>query len=133
MAVLRRRQLAVGSTGTVSQGLHLEKGNAVAIRTAPHFLTDHVKMLVQNSYCDLTLDGVATSHGNGQRHVQPVKQHGASRSKAPPSRLRGGVAFDVYSFGSYTGANVTVIESHALRQDRNRRGLGRRNELHGLI
>ncbi|MDD5823722.1 MAG: hypothetical protein PUD55_04840, partial [Firmicutes bacterium] len=50
---------AVGSTGTVSQGFHLEAGNTVTIKNGTITSdTAEVKMLIQN-YCNLTLTDVA--------------------------------------------------------------------------
>ena len=59
---------AVGSTGTQSQALHLEKGNTVTIKNGTIKTTNpaEITMLVQN-YCDLTLDGVVLDYVDSGR------------------------------------------------------------------
>ena len=56
---------AVGSTGTATQALHLEKGNTVTVKNGKitSTATSGVKMLVQN-YCDLTLEDVVLDGTN---------------------------------------------------------------------
>ena len=55
---------AVGSTGTESQGFHLEKGNTVTLKNGSIDVADdsqNTQMLIQN-YCDLTLENLSL-HG----------------------------------------------------------------------
>lgn len=51
---------AVGSTGTETQGFHLEKGNTVVLKNGAVKVSEssqNTKMLIQN-YCDLTLENI---------------------------------------------------------------------------
>ena len=51
---------AVGSTGTETQGFHLEKGNTVVLKNGAVKVSEssqNTRMLIQN-YCDLTLENI---------------------------------------------------------------------------
>lgn len=111
-------QAPVGSTGTESQGLHLEKGNAVTIKngTITSVAESGVQMLIQN-YCTLTLDGVTLDgsnlDGTGTAYTLSnnfgkVVVKGNSTIKA---RATKGVAFDLWygmSAAYDDGITVTV-------------------------
>lgn len=101
----------VGSSGTETNGFQLLQGSTVTF-TNGTLTSETAQILIQN-YCNLTLDGVtvdgtslagakyAVSNNNGEVRIKNSVIKAAD----------GGVAFDVYSFGSYTGANVTVENS----------------------
>lgn len=62
---------AVGSTGTESQGFHLEKGNKVTLQNGVIAVSDDstkTKMLIQN-YCDLTLNNLTLKGGNITQYI----------------------------------------------------------------
>ena len=94
----------VGSEGTKTNGVQLLKDNTVTMTNGTLYSTQ-AKLLIQN-YCNLTLDKMtlnasgayASSNNNGTVVIQDTIINAAS----------GQCAFDVYSFGSYTGANVTI-------------------------
>ena len=109
----------VGSEGTVSQSMHFEKGNAVAIMDGTiTCLNNSASMLVQN-YCDLTLDNVTLDGrnlvGNGTAYTLSnnfgtiVIKNGSKII----ARTEKGVAFDLWygmnGQGAYDeGISVTV-------------------------
>lgn len=107
---------AVGSTGYESQGFHFEKGCVITIQNGTLNAKEGtgVKMLIQN-YCDLTLNDVtvdgANLAGSGVKYTMSNNNGEVRIKNSVIKAADGGVAFDVYSFGSYTGANVTVENS----------------------
>ena len=111
---------AVGSTGTETQGFHLEwSGNGDAnhnvtlkngtIEAAKG--TQNVKMLVQN-YCNLTLDNMVLDGTNLQGSKPYTMSNNCGNVVIKDTTItaaKNGVAFDVYGgFGSYGDVTVTV-------------------------
>ena len=111
---------AVGSTGTETQGFHLEwSGNGDAnhnvtlkngtIEAAKG--TQNVKMLVQN-YCNLTLDNMVLDGTNLQDSKPYTMSNNCGNVTIKDTIITAadnGVAFDVYGgFGSYGDVTVTV-------------------------
>jgi hypothetical protein len=104
---------AVGSPGTTTQALHLEKNNTVTVKNGKITSTPDsgVKMLVQN-YSNLTLDNVildGSNLGEGQYTLSNNSGvssiSGATSIIAPPK----GIAFDVCSgWGGYTSCVVNL-------------------------
>lgn len=111
---------AVGSTGTETQGFHLEwSGNG----DANHKVTlkngkieaakgsTNVKMLVQN-YCNLTLDNMVLDGTNLQGSMPYTMSNNCGNVVIKDTTItaaKNGVAFDVYGgFGSYGDVTVTV-------------------------
>ena len=111
---------AVGSTGTETQGFHLEwSGNG----DANHMVTlkngkieaakgsTNVKMLVQN-YCNLTLDNMVLDGTNLQGSKPYTMSNNCGNVVIKDTTItaaKNGVAFDVYGgFGSYGDVTVTV-------------------------
>ena len=111
---------AVGSTGTETQGFHLEwSGNG----DANHKVTlkngkieaakgsTNVKMLVQN-YCNLTLDNMVLDGTNLQGSKPYTMSNNCGNVVIKDTTItaaKNGVAFDVYGgFGSYGDVTVTV-------------------------
>ena len=111
---------AVGSTGTETQGFHLEwSGNG----DANHNVTlkngtieaakgsTNVKMLVMN-YCDLTLDNMVLDGTNLQGSKPYTMSNNCGNVVIKDTTItaaKNGVAFDVYGgFGSYGDVTVTV-------------------------
>ena len=104
---------AVGSTGTATQALHLEKNNTVTVKNGTITSTPDsgVKMLVQN-YSSLTLTDVildGSNLGEGQYTLSNNSGvssiSGATSIIAPPK----GIAFDVCSgWGGYTSCTVNL-------------------------
>jgi len=110
---------AVGSTGTVTQAVHLEKGSDITIIngtiTSDGSETGNVKMLVQN-YSDLTLknvtlDGSKLLNAGTGRYVLSNNNGTITIDELCKFiTTSGDIAFDVYDYvsGGYTGVNVTV-------------------------
>lgn len=62
---------AVGSSGTESQGFHLEKGNTVVLKNGKIAVADSSQktiMLIQN-YCDLTLEDLTLEGGTKTKYI----------------------------------------------------------------
>ena len=112
---------AVGSTGTQSQALHLEKNNNITIKNGTLKLgaaASGIYMLIQN-YCNLTLEDV-TVDGTGMRssdytlsnNCGEVNLTGATSIIAPS----GGYAFDACVTNYYpAGTKVTVNTTGAIK------------------
>ena len=104
----------VGSSGTETQGFHLEKGKAVTVKNGT--LTskgDKVLMLVQN-YCDLTLDNVTLNGTNlpgTGRYVMSNNSGTVSINNSTITAKSGDFAFDSCKYGNYTAPTVTVTGS----------------------
>ena len=106
---------AVGSVGTQSQALHLEKGNTVTIKNGTICAdSNNVLMLVQN-YCNLTLDSVSLDATKGTNKVDYVLSNNCGDINITGSTnivaKSGGKAFDLYywpSNGYAEGVNVTI-------------------------
>lgn len=105
-----------GSTGTVSQYFHLEKGTADG--TAVNFKNGSIvvpetiagKMLIQN-YCKLTLDGVTLTGNANCSYIVSNNNGFCNINKSTINAAVGKCAFDVYSYSSYDGAEVNVTNS----------------------
>lgn len=105
-----------GSTGTVSQYFHLEKGTAD--RTAVNFKNGSIvvpetiagKMLIQN-YCSLTLDGVTLTGNANCSYIVSNNNGICNINNSTINAADGKCAFDVYSYSSYDGAKVNVTNS----------------------
>lgn len=105
---------AVGSTGTVSQALHLEKGNTVVLKDGT-ITSDSpsVLMLVQN-YSDLTLDHVTLDGTNlpgSHRYVLSNNNGNVVIKDSHIIAKSGDIAFDVCRYASYPSVSVTVKDS----------------------
>ena len=108
----------VGSPGTESQAVHLEKGHTVILQNGKLEVgsTSHpnFKWGIQN-YCDLTLENMVIDGSNlhdskpytmSNNHGNVVIKHSTIIAK------EGGIAFDVYYSESYKeGIRVTVTDS----------------------
>ena len=111
---------SVGSAGTETQGLHLEKGNTIEIKNGTISVAsgaENVKMLIQN-YCDLTLDGVTLDGtnlpGEVKRYVLSNNNGNVTIKNSTIIARDGDAAFDAdYNFGypGYGELNVTVENS----------------------
>ena len=105
-----------GSTGTVSQYFHLEKGTADG--TAVNFKNGSIvvpetiagKMLIQN-YCKLTLDGVTLTGNANCSYIVSNNNGICNINNSTINAADGKCAFDVYSYSSYDGAKVNVTNS----------------------
>ena len=105
-----------GSTGTVSQYFHLEKGTADG--TAVNFKNGSIvvpetiagKMLIQN-YCKLTLDGVTLTGNANCSYIVSNNNGFCNINNSTINAAVGKCAFDVYSYSSYDGAEVNVTNS----------------------
>lgn len=105
-----------GSTGTVSQYFHLEKGTADG--TAVNFKNGSIvvpetiagKMLIQN-YCMLTLDGVTLTGNANCSYIVSNNNGICNINNSTINAAVGKCAFDVYSYSSYDGAKVNVTNS----------------------
>lgn len=103
---------AVGSTGTATQALHLEKDNSIIIRngTITSTATSGVKMLVQN-YCNLTLVNVTLDGSNVPGSAPYTLSNNCGVVVIEDSTIiakDGAFAFDVCGFSSYPGVSVIV-------------------------
>lgn len=111
---------AVGSTGTETQGFHLEwsgKGDAnhnVTLKNGTIEAakgTKNVKMLVQN-YCNLTLENVVLDGANLAGNQAYTMSNNCGNVVIKDTTIiakENGVAFDVYGgFGNYGDVGVTV-------------------------
>lgn len=101
----------VGSSGTETNGFQLLQGSTVTF-TNGTLTSETAQILIQN-YCNLTLDGVTVDGTSlaGAKYAVSNNNGNVLIKNSVIKAADGGVAFDVYSFGSYTGANVTVENS----------------------
>ena len=104
----------VGSTGTVSQSIHLEKGNTVVFKNGTiNCQADSAQMLIQN-YCNLTLDGVTLDGTNLKGSKYTLSNNFGTVVIKGNSKIiaaENGVAFDLWygMFAQYDeGLSVTV-------------------------
>lgn len=98
-----------GSTGTVSQYFHLEKDATVTFKNGT-LVTENRgsgKMLFQN-YCILTLDRVTVLGGTACEYVISNNNGECNIINSTVTAAEDCCAFDVYSFASYEGVEVTV-------------------------
>lgn len=111
---------AVGSTGTETQGFHLEwsgKGDAnhnVTLKNGTIEAakgTKNVKMLVQN-YCNLTLENMVLDGANLAENQAYTMSNNCGNVVIKDTTIiakENGVAFDVYGgFGNYSDVGVTI-------------------------
>ena len=111
---------AVGSTGTETQGFHLEwsgKGDAnhnVTLKNGTIEAakgTKNVKMLVQN-YCNLTLENMVLDGANLAENQAYTMSNNCGNVVIKDTTIiakENGVAFDVYGgFGNYGDVGVTI-------------------------
>lgn len=111
---------AVGSTGTATQGFHLEwsgKGDAnhnVTLKNGTIEAakgTKNVKMLVQN-YCNLTLENMVLDGANLAENQAYTMSNNCGNVLIKDTTIiakENGVAFDVYGgFGNYSDVGVTI-------------------------
>lgn len=111
---------AVGSTGTETQGFHLEwsgKGDAnhnVTLKNGTIEAakgTKNVKMLVQN-YCNLTLENMVLNGANLAENQAYTMSNNCGNVVIKDTTIiakENGVAFDVYGgFGNYSDVGVTI-------------------------
>ena len=96
---------AVGSTGTATQGLHLEKGNAITLKNGTLTSSSNdVRMLIQN-YCDLTLENVTLDGTNLPGAAPYTLSNNAGEVTIGAGTVinakDGGIAFDVCSTNYY--------------------------------
>lgn len=105
-----------GSTGTVSQYFHLEKGTAdgteVNFKNGSIVVPETIagKMLIQN-YCTLTLDGVTLTGNANCSYIVSNNNGICNINNSTINAADGKCAFDVYSYSSYYGAIVNVTNS----------------------
>lgn len=105
-----------GSTGTVSQYFHLEKGTAdgteVNFKNGSIVVPETIagKMLIQN-YCKLTLDGVTLTGNANCSYIVSNNNGFCNINNSTINAAVGKCAFDVYSYSSYDGAEVNVTNS----------------------
>lgn len=106
-----------GSTGTVSQSFHLEKGKSITLKNGK--LTSSIsdaRMLIQN-YCDLTLDNMVLDATEGNNSIDYVLSNNCGITLIKDSTIiakEGGHAFDACwapKKGYPEGAQVTVNNS----------------------
>lgn len=99
----------VGSAGTVSQYFHLEKDAAVTFANGTIAPEDGAAglMMVQN-YCDLTLDRVTLQGNESCSYVLSNNNGTCNIVDSKILAAENNCAFDVYSFSSYEGVEVTV-------------------------
>ena len=112
------KEPAVGSSGTQNQAFHLEKGISITLKNGTLTVaagTTNTRMVIQN-YCDLTLESMTVDGTNlglqNTSYYTMSNNNGTVLIKNSTITAKdGSVAFDVYSFSKYTGANVTVTDS----------------------
>ena len=98
-----------GSTGTETQAFQLLKDSTIVFRNGTITSTT-AKMLIQN-YSNLTLDRMTLDGTRlvGEKPYTLSTNNGATTINGTTINAKeGGWAFDVCSFGSYTGNSVTV-------------------------
>lgn len=110
----------VGSTGTVTQTVHLEKDRTVTLKNGTLDVAQGpnvFKMGIQN-YCDLTLDNMVVDgtnlSGDGPYYTMSNNHGDITINNSTIIAKKGGVAFDVYYWpeGGYDdGVSVTVNNS----------------------
>ena len=99
----------VGSPGTTNNGFQLLKDSTIVFKNGT-LTSSKVLMLIQN-YANLTLDNMVLDGRElaAEKVYTLSNNHGNVTIKDTTIYAKStGVAFDVYSFGSYTGANVTL-------------------------
>ena len=102
----------VGSSGTKSQAMHLEKGAAVTLRNGTLKAGGEVRMLVQN-YCDLTLDSFSLDT-NGKKIYALSNNCGDTLITGESNITSGAAAFDLWynlQGGYHEGVTVTFDEN----------------------
>ena len=108
----------VGSEKTENQVFHLEKGISITLKNGTLGATEganNTRMVIQN-YCDLTLDsmtldGTYLGYPNTSYYTMSNNNGTVIIKDSTIIAKDGWFAFDVYSFSTYTGANVTVQNS----------------------
>lgn len=103
----------VGSSGTVSQSFHLEKGNTVTLTNGK--ITSNLSIMLIQNYCNLTLDGIIL---DGKETNTYVVSNNFGKTvitgKTEIIAAEGKVAFDVYyglSESYFEGVTVCIDEN----------------------
>ena len=101
-----------GSSSTKNQCFQLLKNSTITFQNGTIVAdNENIKMIIQN-YADLTLNNMVIDANAGTNSVGYVCSNNNGNTNITGGTVitakDGGVAFDVCSFGSYTGANVTV-------------------------
>lgn len=103
---------AVGSAGTVTQGFHIEPGNALVVTNGTITSSGaEVKMLFQN-YVDLTLTGVTLDGSNlpgDKRYVLSNNSGAVVLKDCTIIAKEGDFAFDTCKYASYAVPTVEVM------------------------
>ncbi len=103
----------VGSNGTKSQAMHLEKGAKITLRNGTLKAGGEVRMLVQN-YCELTLDGFSLDT-NGKKIYALSNNCGDTLITGESNITSSAVAFDLWynlQGGYPEGVTVTFDENY---------------------
>lgn len=103
----------VGSTGTETNAFQLNRGNTVTFQNGA--VTSSVARILFQNYCDLTVDDVdvtlttttAGSYAMSNNNASTVVKGGSTIEVT----AEGNYAMDSFTFGDYTGGNVTIEDA----------------------
>lgn len=106
----------VGSAGTETNAFQLNKGNKVTFQNGA--VTSSVARIGFQSYCDLIVDNVdvsitttvAGSYAMSNNNASTLIKGGSTVTATAP----GTFAMDSFTFGGYTGGNVTIEDAEII-------------------
>ncbi len=103
----------VGSTGTETNGFQLNRGNTVTFQNGA--VTSSVARILFQNYCDLTVDNVDVTLTTATPGSYAMSNNNASTVVKGGSTIEvtaeGNYAMDSFTFGDYTGGNVTIEDA----------------------
>ena len=103
----------VGSTGTETNAFQLNKGNTVTFQNGA--VTSSVARILFQNYCDLTVDNVDVTLTTATPGSYAMSNNNASTVVKGGSTIEvtaeGNYAMDSFTFGNYTGGNVTIEDA----------------------
>ena len=104
-------ELTVGSSGTETNNCQLLKGSKVTFRNGT-LQSENTEIMIQN-YCQLLLQDVTVIAENA-KYVVSNNNGSCTINNSTLTAGSGKCAFDVYSFSSYEGVEVTVNEGSTI-------------------
>lgn len=103
----------VGSAGTETNAFQLNKGNTVTFQNGA--VTSSVARILFQNYCDLTVDNVDVTLTTATPGSYAMSNNNASTVVKGGSTIEvtaeGNYAMDSFTFGNYTGGNVTIEDA----------------------
>ncbi len=103
----------VGSPGTETNAFQLNRGNTVTFQNGA--VTSSVARIIFQNYCDLTVDNVDITLTTATLGSYAMSNNNASTVIKGGSTIEvtteGNYAMDSFTFGDYTGGNVTIEDA----------------------